>query len=65
MPTVDEILASSTLAGLRRVSQGGGNRQVTVVRFAERFADLDNAPHTSIVVLSRAALSTAAISTGW
>jgi len=55
MPTVDEILASSTLAGLRRVSRGGGDRQVTVVRFAERFADLDNAPHTSLVVLSRAA----------
>src|SRR5215471_9469814 len=55
MPTVDEILASSTLAGLRRVSRPGGDRQVTVVRFAERFADLDNAPHTSLVVLSRAA----------
>src|SRR5215470_11613847 len=55
MPTVDEILASSTLAGLRRVSRRGGDRQVTVVRFAERFADLDNAPRTSLVVLSRAA----------
>jgi sugar diacid utilization regulator len=55
MPTVDEILASSTLAGLRRVSRGGGDRRVTVVRFAERFADLDKAPHTSLVVLSRAA----------
>src|SRR5215470_4926700 len=55
MPTVDEILASSTLAGLRRVSRRGGDRQVTVVRFAERFADLDNAPRTSLVVLSRSA----------
>src|SRR5215475_12612692 len=55
MPTVDEILASSPLAGLRRVSRSGGDRQVTVVRLAERFAELDDAPHTSMVVLSRAA----------
>lgn len=55
MPTVDEILASSPLAGLRRVSRGGGERQVTVVHLAERFAELDHAPPTSLVVLSRAA----------
>jgi hypothetical protein len=55
MPTVDEILASSPLAGLRRVSRGGGGRQVALVRLAERFADLDNAPAGSLVVLSRAA----------
>ena len=55
MPTVDEILASSPLAGLRRVSRSGGDRQVTVVRLAERFAELDHAPHTSMVILSRAA----------
>jgi len=55
MPTVDEILASSPLAGLRRVSRSGGDRDVTVIRLAERFADLDNAPHTSLVVLSRSA----------
>src|SRR5215471_4131463 len=55
MPTVDEILASSPLAGLRRVSRSGGDRQVTVVRLAERFAELDDAPHTSMVILSRAA----------
>ena len=55
MPTVDDLLASSLLAGLRRVSQRGGDRQVTVVRFAERFADLDDAPPTSLVVLSRSA----------
>jgi sugar diacid utilization regulator len=55
MPTVDEILAGSPLAGLRRVSRSGGDRQVTVVRLAERFAELDHAPHTSMVVLSRAA----------
>jgi sugar diacid utilization regulator len=55
MPTVDEILAGSPLAGLRRVSRSGGDRQVTVVQLAERFAELDHAPHTSMVILSRAA----------
>ena len=55
MPTVDDILASSLLAGLRRVSRSGGDRQVAVVRLAERLADLDNAPPTSLVVLSRSA----------
>jgi hypothetical protein len=55
MPTVDEILASSPLAALRRVSRSGGDRHVTVVRFGERFADLSHAPATSFVVLSRAA----------
>src|SRR5262249_61070074 len=55
MPTVDEILASSPLAGLRRVSRSGGDRQVTVVRLAERFAELDDAPPTSMVILSPAA----------
>src|SRR6266513_5650490 len=55
MPTVDEILASSPLAALRRVSRSGGDRHVTVVRLGERFADLSHAPATSFVVLSRAA----------
>ena len=53
--TVDEILASSPLAGLWRVSRGGGDRRVALVRLAERFADLDDAPAGSLVVLSRAA----------
>jgi sugar diacid utilization regulator len=53
--TVDEILASSPLSGLRRVSGGGGGRQVALVRLAERFADLDDAPAGSLVVLSRGA----------
>ncbi len=55
MPTVDVILASSLLAGLRRVSRSGGDHQVSVVRFAERLADLDDAPPASLVVLSRSA----------
>jgi len=55
MASVDEILASSPLAGLRRVSRGGGARQVALVRLAERFADLDQAPAASFAVLSRSA----------
>jgi sugar diacid utilization regulator len=60
MPSVDEILASSPLAGLRRVSRGGGDREVALVRLAERFAELDDAPQASLVVLSRAASAEAA-----
>src|ERR1700746_3485193 len=55
MPTVDELLACSPLAGLRRISPGGGGRRVTVVRLAERFAELDDAPAGSFVLLSRLA----------
>ena len=55
MPTVDEILAGSPLAGLRRVSSGGGDRGVAGIRLAERFAELDDAPAGSFVVLSRLA----------
>src|SRR5262249_45155535 len=53
MPTVDDILAGSLLAGLRRVSRSGGDRQGTTVRFAGRLADLDPAPPPPPVVLSR------------
>ncbi len=55
MPSVDELLASSPLAGLRRVSRGGGDRPVALIRLAERFAELDEAPAGSLVLLSRAA----------
>src|SRR5579862_6318655 len=60
MSSVDEILASSPLAGLRRVSRGGGDREVALVRLAERFAELDDAPQASLVILSRAASAEAA-----
>ena len=53
MPSIDEILASSPLAGLRRVSASGGDRQVALVRLAESFNDLDQAPAESLVILSR------------
>jgi sugar diacid utilization regulator len=55
MTSVDEILAGSPLSGLRRISRRGGDRKVTAVRLAERFAELDEAPADSFVVLSRAA----------
>jgi sugar diacid utilization regulator len=59
MPSVDEILASPPLAGLRRVSRGGGDRQVVTVRLAEQFSDLNPAPAGSLVILSRAASAAA------
>jgi DNA-binding PucR family transcriptional regulator len=55
MTSVDEILGGSPLAGVRRISRRGGERKVTGVRLAERFAELDDAPADSFVVLSRAA----------
>ena len=55
MPSVDEILASSPLSGLRRVSSGGGDRKVTSVCLAERFDELDDAPVGSFVLLGRLA----------
>jgi sugar diacid utilization regulator len=54
MPTVDEILATPVLAGLRRVTRLGGEQPVTGVRLAERFGDLDAAPPGSLVLLGRA-----------
>ena len=53
MPSIDEILASSPLAGLRRVTASGGDRQVALVRLAESFTDLDRAPAESLVILSK------------
>ena len=55
MPVVDTIIASPLLAGLQRVSESGGSRPATRVRLAEQFADLDQAPAESFVVLSRSA----------
>src|ERR1700728_1372934 len=55
MPSVEEILASPPLSGLRRVTRRGGNRQVVTVRLAEQFSDLNPAPARSMVILSRAA----------
>jgi sugar diacid utilization regulator len=59
MPSVDEILASPPLSGLRRVTRRGGNREVVTVRLAEQFSDLNPAPARSMVILSRAASAAA------
>ena len=59
VPSVDEILASPPLSGLRRVSRRGGDRQVVTVRLAEQFADLNHAPAGSLVILSRSASAAA------
>lgn len=59
MPSVDEILASPPLSGLRRVTRRGGNRQVVTVRLAEQFSDLNPAPARSMVILSRTASAAA------
>jgi len=55
VPSVDAIIASPQLAGLERVSHGGGGRDIRDVRLAEQFADLGQAPADSIVVLGRSA----------
>jgi sugar diacid utilization regulator len=54
MPCLDDLLASSALSGLRRITPGGGDRTIGAVRLAETFADLERAPAASLVVLSRA-----------
>jgi sugar diacid utilization regulator len=59
VPSVDEILASPPLSGLRRVSHQGGDRQVVTVRLAEQLADLNPAPAGSLVILSRSASAAA------
>jgi sugar diacid utilization regulator len=59
VPSVDEILASPPLSGLRRVSRRGGDRQVVTVRLAEQLADLNPAPAGSLVILSRSASAAA------
>jgi sugar diacid utilization regulator len=50
---VDAILAAPPLAGLVRVNNVGGDREVTDVRVAERLADLEKAPPGSLVILGR------------
>ena len=54
MPCLDDLLASSALSGLRRITPGGGDRPIGAVRLAECYADLEQAPPASLVVLARA-----------
>jgi len=55
MASVDAILTAPSLVGLARVSEVGGDREVTDVCLAEMFADLESAPSGSLVILGRAA----------
>lgn len=59
MTCVDAILSAPPLAGLARVTDTGGDRQVTGVFLAERFTDLEGAPSGSLVILGRVASESA------
>jgi sugar diacid utilization regulator len=59
MTCVDAILSAPSLAGLARVNDVSGSRDVTGVYLAERFSDLDSAPADSLVVLGRVASESA------
>jgi hypothetical protein len=59
MTCVDALLSASSLAGLARVNDVGGSREVTGVSVAERFSDLEAAASGSLVVLGRVASESA------
>jgi hypothetical protein len=56
---VDDVLSAQPLRNLVRVTQAGGDREVTDVLLAERFADLEAAPSDSFVILGRVASESA------
>ena len=59
MTCVDAILSAPSLAGLARVNDVGGGREVAGVWVAERFSDLEAAPAGSLVILGRVASESA------
>jgi sugar diacid utilization regulator len=59
MTCVDAILSAPSLAGLARVNDVGGGREITGVFLAERFSDLETAPSGSLVMLGRVASESA------
>src|SRR5258708_25694040 len=59
MTYVDAILSAPSLAGLARVNDVGGDREVTGVCLAERFSDLEAAPQGTLVILGRVASESA------
>jgi sugar diacid utilization regulator len=59
MTCIDAIVSAPSLAGLARVNDVGGGREVTGVFLAERFADLEAAPPGSLVMLGRFASESA------
>jgi sugar diacid utilization regulator len=60
MTSVDHVLEQLSVAAMRRVSRGGGGRQLAAVRLAEQFTELNQAPALSLVILSRTASEAAA-----
>ena len=59
MASVDMILSAPSLAGLVRVNQVGGDREIAHVRVAEQFSDLEAAPADGLVILGRTASASA------
>ncbi len=59
MTCVDAILSAPSLAGLARVNDVGGDREVLAVWVAERFSDLEAAPAGSLAILGRVASESA------
>lgn len=59
MTCVDALLSASSLAGIARVNDVGGSREVSGVNVAERFSDLEAAAPGSLVVLGRVASESA------
>src|SRR6266699_3806907 len=59
MTCVDAILSAPSLAGLVRVNDVGGARDIAGVCVAERFSDLEAAPSGSLVILGRVASESA------
>jgi sugar diacid utilization regulator len=59
MTCVDAVLSAPQLEGLARVNDVGGDREVTSVWVAERFADLEGAPAGSLAILGRVASESA------
>ncbi|MHB1594543.1 MAG: PucR family transcriptional regulator [Streptosporangiaceae bacterium] len=60
MASIHEILSAPTLRGLVQVNDVGGDREVTGIRLAEQFSDLEAAPPASLVILGRVASESAA-----
>jgi sugar diacid utilization regulator len=59
MTCLDVILLAPSLAGLARVNDVGGDREVAGVCLAEQFSDLEAAPSGSLVILGRVASESA------
>src|SRR5258708_1262585 len=59
MTCVDAILSAPSLAGLARINDVGGRREVTGVCLAESFSELEAAPQGTLVILGPGASKSA------